>query len=108
MADQSESPQFQTLLESALRAYEEKTGVTLNQHPLVQQIQSCHSAQDNIILLQGQVQAFDEYRRDKIINSIKATVSILTPLSAAASLPDAFGLVRCPEALMALFRFSDH
>jgi hypothetical protein len=100
MADQPESPQSQTIFESALRAYEEKTGITLAQHPLAQQLQSRHSAQDTITLLQGQVHAFDEFRRDKILNTIKATVSILTPLSAAASLPDTFGMVR-PDALMA-------
>ena len=107
MADQSGSSRFQTLFESALQAYEQKTGVTLAQHPLVQQLQSCHSAQDTIALLQGQVQASDEIRRDKIIESIKAIVSILTPLSTAASLADAFSPVRL-EALMALFHFSDH
>jgi hypothetical protein len=107
MADQSGSPRFQTLFESAFQAYEKKTGVTLAQHPLAQQLQGCHSTQEIITILQGQVQAFDEFRRDKIINSIKTTVSILTPLSAAASLPDAFGLVR-PEALMMLFHSSDH
>jgi hypothetical protein len=100
MANQSGSARFQTLFESALHAYEKKTGVTLAQHPLAQQLQGCQSTQDIITLLQGQVQAFDEFRRDKVIKSIKATVSILTPLSAAASesLADAFGLVR-PEAL---------
>ena len=97
MADQSGSARFQTLFESALLAYEKKTGVALAQHPLAQQIQSCHSAQDIITILQGRAQAFDEFRRDKIIKSIKATVSILTPLSTAASLADASGLVR-PEA----------
>jgi len=108
MAHQSRSARFQTLFESALQAYEKKTGVTLAQHPLAQQLQSCHSTQEVITLLQGQVQAFDEFRRDKIIKSIKATVLILTPLSAAASLADAFGLVVRPEALMALFYLSDH
>ena len=107
MADQSEFARFQELFESALCVYEEKTGVSLAQHPLSQQLQNCHSAQDIIAILQGQVQAFDEFQRDKIIRSIKATVLILTPLSAAASLADAFGLVR-PDALVALFHFSDH
>jgi hypothetical protein len=111
MADQSGSPRFQTLFESALQAYEKETGVTLAQHPLAQRLQSCHASQNIITLLQGQVQAFDRFRRDKIVNTIKASVSILTPLSAAAFLPaaesDTFGLVR-PEALMALFHFSDH
>jgi len=107
MADQSGSARFQTLFESALHAYEKKTGVTLAQHPLAQQLQGCQSTQEIIALLQGQIQAFDEFRRDKVIKTIKATLSILTPLSAAASLADAFGLVR-PEALMVSFHFSDH
>ena len=106
MADRSGPARFQTRFEPALRAYEKKTGVSLAQHPLAQQLQSSNTAQDGILVLQGQVQAFDEFQRDKIIKSIKATLSILTPLSAAASLADTFGLVR-PEALMALFRFSD-
>jgi hypothetical protein len=96
MADHSGSAHFQTLFESALKAYEKTTGVTLAQHPLAQQLQSCQSTQEIITLLQGQVQAFDESRRDKVIKTIKTTLSILTPLSAAASLADAFGLVR-PE-----------
>jgi hypothetical protein len=108
MADQSGSPSFQTLFESALQAYEEKTGVTLARHPLAHQLQSCHSTEEIITLLQGQVQAFEERRRNKIIKSIKATVSILTPLSAAAFLANDFGLVVRSEALMALFHFSDH
>lgn len=105
MADQSGSARFQTLLESALQAYETKTGVTLAQNPLAQQVQGCQSTQEFITLLQGQVQAFDGVRRDKVIKAIRTTVSVLTPLSVAASLADAFGLVR-PEALMVLFHFS--
>jgi hypothetical protein len=97
MADHSGSAHLQTLFESALQAYEKKTGVTLTQHPLAQQLQDCQSTQEVITLLQGQLQAFDESRRDKVSKTIKTTLSILTPLSAAVSLADAFGLVR-PES----------
>ena len=94
MADHSESAPFQQLFDSALQAYDRKTGITLFQHPLARRLQSCHSVQDVITLLHSQAQAFNDFQRDRIINSINATLSILTPLSATASLTDPFGLVR--------------
>ena len=46
-------------------------------------------------LLQDKTQAFDDFKqRDKIFKSIKATVSILTPISALVSVADDAGLVR--------------
>jgi hypothetical protein len=95
MAEHSRSARFQELFESALQAYEKKTGIILAQHPLSVQLQSCHSARDITALLQGRAQAFSDFRTgDRIMMSIKATVSIITPLSDAASLVDAIGLVR--------------
>jgi hypothetical protein len=103
MDNQSGSSRFSALFESALRAYEENTGVTLAEHPLFVQLQSCHSVESMTTLIQSQAQAFgDSQGSDRIMNSIKATVSILTPLSSAASLRDAFGLVR-QDVLMAYF-----
>ena len=99
MADQSGSPRFQALFESALQAYESKTGITLDQHPLAVDLQDCHSIDDITTLLQGRTQAFSDFReRDRMLKAIKATVTILTPLSDAASL--AVGLVR-QKALIA-------
>jgi hypothetical protein len=86
MADWSGSARFQTLFESALDAYEKKTGVTLAEHPLAVQLQSCHSVEDITTLLHRQAQAFSDFREnDRIMKSIRTTVSILTPLSGAAS-----------------------
>jgi hypothetical protein len=96
MTDQQGSSRFQALLESALQVYEKKAGVTLAdlQDSLVIQLQSCHSIDHITTLLQDKVQAFDDLQqRDKIIKSIKATVSILTPISAVASIADHAGLV---------------
>jgi len=104
MADYSGSARFQALFESALQAYEKKTGITLAQHPLARQLESCHSIEDTITLLQRQVGAVnDSQANDRIMKAIKTTVSILTPLSDAASLADAVGLVR-EKVLMACFR----
>jgi hypothetical protein len=95
MAEQSTSARFQELFGSALQAYEKKTGFTLAQHPLAVQIQSCHSVDDITALLQGQAMTFSDFQAsDKIMKSIKTIVSILAPLSDAAFLVDAVGLVR--------------
>ena len=95
MADQSGSPRFQALFESALQAYEKKTGVGLAQHPFAVDLQSCLSIDDITTLLQRRAQAFSDFRqRDRMMRAIKNTVSILTQFSNAASPADAVGLVR--------------
>jgi hypothetical protein len=96
MAEQSESTRFQALFDSALQAYERKTGVTLAQHPLAVQIQSCQSVEDMTSLLEGEARTLGDSRQgDRIMQPIKTIVSILTRLSDAASLADALSPV-CP------------
>ena len=95
MAEQSTSAHLQSLFESALQSYQKTTGITLPDHPLVVQIQSCDTVQSITTILQDQTQAFSHLPEcDRIIKSIKTTVSILTRLSSAASLADPFGPVR--------------
>ena len=88
MADQSGSSRFQELLQSAVRAYEKKAGVTLadSKDSLAMRLQRCHSVDDIATFLQGQVQAIDDsQQRDRIFKSIKITVSILYPISSVVS-----------------------
>jgi hypothetical protein len=95
MAHQSQSAHFQALFESALQAYEKRTGVSLARHPLAIKLQNCDSVESVTDLLQDQARAFGDLQEsDKIMKSIKATVSILSKLSSAAFLADAFDLVR--------------
>jgi type IV secretory pathway TrbF-like protein len=97
MTDQQGSSRFQVLLESALQAYEKKAGVTLANlgDSLVFQLQRCHSIDHITTLLQDKAQDIDDLRqRDRIFKSIKATVSILTPISAVASVANDATLVR--------------
>jgi hypothetical protein len=105
MADRSGPVHFQLLFESALQAYMKKTDITLAEHPLAVQLQSCVSAESiTTTLLQGEPQAFSNFReKDRITKSIKTIVSGLIRLSATASesLGDALGLVR-QTALMGL------
>src|SRR6266705_3369310 len=98
MAHQSESTRFQALFESALQAYEKKAGVSLAQHPLAIKLQNSDSVEAITGILQDQAQAFRDFQgSDKIMKSLKTTVSILFKLSSAASLADAVGLVRQRE-----------
>ena len=98
MAHQPESTRFQTLFEPALQAYEIKTGVSLAQHPLAINFQNCDSVEAIPGLLRDQAQAFvDLQGSDRIVKSIKKTVSVLSKFSSAASLADAFDPVRRQE-----------
>jgi hypothetical protein len=106
MAHQAGPAHFPLLFDSALRAYQEKTGITLAEHPLTMQLQNRNSVESmTTTLLQGEPQAFSNFQeRARITKSIKTTVSILTTPSATACLGDAFGLVR-QNALMGLPHF---
>jgi hypothetical protein len=101
MADQPESLRFQLLFEPALQAYEnfeKKAGVSLTRHPLSIKLQNCGSVEDITGIFQDQAQAFRNLQGyDKIMKSIKMTVSTLSKLSSAASLADAFEQVRQQE-----------
>ena len=91
MVNQSGSVSFQSVLESALLRYEKKTGISLSKHPLALQLQSCNSVEDFDNLLQDK--AKDIKQSERITKTMRTIVSILTPLSFLASLPDAVGLV---------------
>jgi hypothetical protein len=102
MTDQSVSAHFQALLESALQAYEQKTGIKLAQYPLAVQIRNLQSDDDINTLLQCQAQVLDDIQAsDRIIKSIKKTLSIVVPLSAEVTL--AVGLAS-PKALIPDFK----
>ena len=97
MTNQPGSARFQALLDSALQEYEKKAGIPLagREDSLAIRLQRCHSTDDITTLLQDKAQAFNDLRqRDRIFKSIKVTVSILTPISAVASVADNVGLVR--------------
>jgi hypothetical protein len=95
MAEQTGHTRFHTLFESALQAYQKTTGITLAEHPLAMQLQSCNSLGSITTVLQDQAQAFSNFgESDRIMKSIKTIVSILTSLSAAVSFADTFDMVR--------------
>jgi hypothetical protein len=96
MGDQPESTRFRALFESTLQEYEKNTGVEkFAEHRLALRLQNCDSIDSIIIVLQGQVHAFRGFQgSNKVMESIKKTVSILSKISAIAPLGDTIGLVR--------------
>ncbi len=101
MDDQSASTPFRAVFESALRTYDEKTGIILAEHPLTSRFQNCRSVESINALLEDQLRASsDSVGNDRIMISIKSIISILSGLSATPALDWATGLV-CQKALMA-------
>jgi hypothetical protein len=109
MADQSGSARFQTpSFESALQAYEEKTGITLAQHPLALELHNYQSIHDISILLQGRTQAFGNSRaKDRMMKAIKTIVSLLTRLGHAATPAESVRQKVLMACSTSLTRFSD-
>jgi hypothetical protein len=94
MADQIVS--VQALFDFALQAYKRKTGITLADHLLTTQLESCSTVEDIITLFQRQAEAVSDLQaRHRVINSIKTTVSILTPLHIALGLVRQSTLLPC-------------
>ena len=100
MSDQPGVSHFQVLFESALLDYQRQTGIALANHPLAEQLQTCHSAESITALLQEQLLAFGVIREsDKIMGSLKNVVSVLSKISATAALGQGIGTV-CPKPPM--------
>ena len=107
MADHLARARFQNLFEAALQVYEKRTSITWSDYPLAERLQRCLSIEEVTTLLRGQAQAFSDFREsDRLLKTIETTVSILSPLSFAASLTDDVSLVR-QRVLITYFPISD-
>ena len=92
MDDQSRS---RALFGSALRAYKEKTGITLAEHSLATQLQSRTTVESITALIQDQIQAPSDFGgTDRIMNSIGSTISTLATVFATDAFEWAINLVR--------------
>ena len=105
MTGHSGSSRFPELFQSALQDYEKTTNISLAKHPLAERLQDCHSVDSITTFLQDQAREFGDFRgSDRILGSIKNTVSILCMLSDTATLRNAVYFVRS-EVSMEAFRF---
>jgi hypothetical protein len=87
------SSNFQSVLNAALDAYENKTKTRLLTHPLTAQLQSCDSPAAILSVLQGLIQQFDHRRRsdERLTNWLNPTISVLYAFS--STLGQGLGLV---------------
>jgi fungal STAND N-terminal Goodbye domain len=82
MSDPSDS-MLQSLFDTALRDYEEQTGMKLIEHPLARQLENCNSVESITAVIQEQARAFTELRRDedKVMKPLERVVQVLHMLS---------------------------
>ena len=107
MTDQSLSSHLRVLFELALHDYEMKTQISLANHPLAQDLGNSNSVESIIILFQDRARSFGQFRgRDRIMKSIRSTVSFLYKLETTAALVDGISTVR-QKMLTTVFRVSD-
>ena len=76
-------PELKSLFETALNEFEKRAGTNLDQHPIIDKLVNCESADSIIDVLQEQAQAFRNFRGDdgKLMTWLKRTVNVLYALS---------------------------
>jgi hypothetical protein len=103
MAGQSGSTHCRVaLFQSALQTYEKKTGITLAQHPLTLQLQNYRSVESIASFLQDQIPPSTDFGgSDRLMGSVRRTISILHNLGAVAAFAWASEMVYEIKVLMA-------
>jgi len=88
------SPNFQLILNNALKSYEKQTKHDLLLHPLAAQLQACQSPSSILVVLQQQVQQLDRSRAtdDRLTKWLNPTVNVLYAFS--ETLGEGVSLVR--------------
>ena len=78
------SPNFQSIFQAALKAYEKKTKKDLLAHPLAAQLQACNSPSDILAVLQDKVDEFDQSRiaDERLSKWLNPTINVLYSFSA--------------------------
>ncbi|KAF8273132.1 hypothetical protein EI94DRAFT_1840637 [Lactarius quietus] len=74
---------FQPILDAALADYTKQIGIDPVKHPFVDQLRSCHSPDDVLMLLEGKAKEFKDFRdgNRKLINCLKPVVTVVQAFS---------------------------
>jgi hypothetical protein len=98
------SPTFRILFEAALQDYKDKTGSTLNDHPIAKQLETCDSVNSITAILQEQARSFREFRENdgKLMKALNSSVDVLCAPSISSALNEAIGLVVRRNAFIAV------
>jgi hypothetical protein len=91
----SSSSTFQTLFNTALQDYKDKTGTSLIDHPIANQLETCESVSSVTSFLQEQARSFREFRENegKLMKALNSSVDVLCAPSIYSALNEAIGLV---------------
>ncbi len=94
---------FQSTFSHALRAYKKRTREDLLLHPLAARLQSCHSPDAILAVLQEQAQAIDQFwnGKEKLITWLDPIVRVVFALS--SSLGEGIGLVIVEACLLWMY-----
>ena len=81
------SSNFQPIFNAAIQLYQKKTKKDLIAHPLVSQLQSCHSSSEILAVLQDQARELDKSRSsdERLTKWLSPTVNVLCAFSATVS-----------------------
>ena len=106
----SSSSSFQVLFGAALQDYENRTGISLVNHPFAKQLEECNSLDSINAVFQEQTKGFRKLRRDngKLMKSLNCSVDVLYTLSISTVLGEGVGVVRPKQssAFLVLDRYS--
>ena len=101
----SSQARLQLLFDAALQSYEKQTGFKLIDHPFARQLESCHTAESVMNILQHQAWSITGFREDdgKSMRSLKRVVHVLHALSTSTTLGEGISLVRLTQLLFSQF-----
>jgi len=93
-ATPSSSSNFQSIFNTALKAYEKRTKKDLLAHPLASKLQTCDSPSSILAVLQSQVDDLDQDRKsdERLTKWLSPTVNVL--LAFSGTLGEGVSLVR--------------
>ena len=82
ISDMSQPPSysfFQALFETALKDYENLTGINIVNHPIAKQLEACDSLDSITAILQEQAKGLREFRGDngKLMKSVMCSIDVL-------------------------------
>ena len=82
-AQTASSPNFLVIFEEALKLYTKRTKQDLTAHPLATELQTCDSPAAILIILQGQVDQFNQSRRgdERLHRWLSPTINVLQAFS---------------------------
>jgi hypothetical protein len=83
MSQPSSSSSFQALFGAALKDYENRTGISLVNHPIAKQLEDCHSLDSINVILQEQAKGLCEFRGDngRLMKSLRCSIDALYTIS---------------------------